>query len=220
MKKILISTLSIFLLLSSILLQAQNYYELSTQESYALWLKSKSNTNFVILDIRTADEYNNGHITNAINIDYYKTDEFYSYISKLDKSKIYLIYCASSGRSGNAIAEFKTRAYNFADMSDMKGGLNSWNSKGYPTTTVPTGVEVVGSKFSINMYPNPSQGLLNIQTTSQQQLKILNAIGNVVYEKDGANGLQQLDLNFLPKGLYIIKLKEAQKVYVEKLIIE
>lgn len=220
MKKILISTLSLFLLLSSILLQAQNYYELSSQESYALWLKSRSNPNFVIIDIRTASEYNNGHIENAINIDFYKTDEFYAYMSKLDKSKNYLIYCASSGRSGNAINEFKTRAYNFADMSDMKGGLNSWISKGYPTSNIPTGVDAAGNKFSINMYPNPCQGLLNIQTTNQQQLKILNAIGNVVYEKEGANGLQQIDLNFLPKGLYIIKLKEFQKVYLEKLIIE
>lgn len=220
-KKVLLA-FYLFLGISFTYLYGQNYYELSSQESYQLWLAEKSNPNFVIIDIRTADEFKGGFIENAINIDYYKTDEFYDYFSKLDKSKKYLLYCASSGRSGQAIAQFKSRNFNFNDMTDMKGGLNSWKTKGYPTTTqIPTSIgSGLVSNFSLNMHPNPSQGNLNLYTLNNQNLIIYNAIGNVVFEKECNNGLQTLNLNHLPKGLYVVKLKDINKTYMERLIID
>lgn len=79
-----------------------------------------------LIDVRTPDEYNSGKIGNAKNIDFYAAD-FKEAISKLDKSKTTLIYCASGGRSGNA-AEMM-QAIGFQEVYDLKGGYNGWPDK-------------------------------------------------------------------------------------------
>ncbi|MFH1455470.1 MAG: rhodanese-like domain-containing protein [archaeon] len=53
---------------------------------------------YEILDVRTAEEFNNGHLKNAINIDYYDVN-FENELRKLDKKKVYVIYCRSGSRS-------------------------------------------------------------------------------------------------------------------------
>jgi rhodanese-related sulfurtransferase len=50
-----------------------------------------------IIDVRTAEEFRDGNIKNAINIDF-KSSSFIQNISRLDKKKPYLIYCKSGNR--------------------------------------------------------------------------------------------------------------------------
>ena len=52
----------------------------------------------VVLDVRTPKEFKEGHIPGATNIDF-TTPDFEKRIGKLDKSKTYLVHCASGGRS-------------------------------------------------------------------------------------------------------------------------
>jgi len=63
---------------------------------------------FVILDVRTPEEIDKGYIKNSIFIDF-KNDNFIKEISKLDKSKVYLIYCKVGGRSGKSNATYGKR---------------------------------------------------------------------------------------------------------------
>ncbi len=86
----------------------------------------KNNKDLVIIDIRTKDEFNSGHIPNAINIDYYDRN-FTNEISKLDKNKKYLIYCRSGRRSGNAMDIFKDLGFNNA--YNMLGGMIRWRGE-------------------------------------------------------------------------------------------
>ena len=51
-----------------------------------------------VLDVRTAEEYQGGHIEDAINIDV-NSDSFAREVSKLDKDKPVLVYCRSGKRS-------------------------------------------------------------------------------------------------------------------------
>ena len=53
----------------------------------------------VIIDVRTAGEFNEGHIANAINIDV-QSSSFDSDIAALDKNATYALYCRSGNRSG------------------------------------------------------------------------------------------------------------------------
>lgn len=80
--------------------------------------------NAVVLDVRTADEFKEGFIGNAENIDF-NGDDFRSRVQKLDKTKPYFVYCLSGGRSKDA-ANFM-RKNGFAEVYDMKGGLLAWN---------------------------------------------------------------------------------------------
>ena len=76
----------------------------------------------IIIDVRTKEEYNSGHIKDAINIDFYSSD-FEKQISKLDKNKNYLIYCMSGGRSSEVLEIM--REMNFKNISELEGGIMS-----------------------------------------------------------------------------------------------
>jgi rhodanese-related sulfurtransferase len=60
----------------------------------------------IILDVRTAGEFNQGHLPKAKNIDFFSRD-FSSKIQSLDKDKTYLLYCRSGNRSGKSLKHFK-----------------------------------------------------------------------------------------------------------------
>ena len=55
-----------------------------------------------VLDVRTAGEFQEGHIADAINIDYY-ADNFKAQLDQLDKQTTYLVHCQSGGRSGKTL---------------------------------------------------------------------------------------------------------------------
>jgi rhodanese-related sulfurtransferase len=91
--------------------------------------KNKDNGDFIILDIRTPEEYESGHLENAINIDFY-SDSFQQELARLDKKKTYLEYCRSGGRSARALDLMKDLG--FTEVYNMKGGITSWRENGYP----------------------------------------------------------------------------------------
>jgi len=105
--------------------------DITTQEAFTLIQNNKNNPDFVIIDVRTPEEFASEHIENALNIDYY-SETFRDELNKLDKNKTYLVYCRSGGRSGNASTIMKE--LNFREAYNMLGGINVWKSEGLPTT--------------------------------------------------------------------------------------
>jgi rhodanese-related sulfurtransferase len=84
----------------------------------------------VVLDVRTPEEFNGGHILNAINIDIYN-DYFNSDISTLDKSKSYAVYCRSGKRSVDASNEMDS--IGFKTTYNLSGGIIEWIESGRET---------------------------------------------------------------------------------------
>lgn len=83
---------------------------------------------YTLIDIRTIDEYDAGHLNNASQIDYYQTRAFSEYLDTLDKDAQYLIYCRSGTRSANALTLMKQKG--FTQVWDLAGGYNAWISTG------------------------------------------------------------------------------------------
>lgn len=83
------------------------------------------NENTILIDVRTPDEFAEGHIPSAINLNYNSTD-FDDELDKLDKTKIYLVYCRSGARSVNAATMMSER--NFTTIYTLKGGILGWNA--------------------------------------------------------------------------------------------
>ncbi len=79
--------------------------------------------NVQIIDVRTPAEFTDGHIQNAVNIDYF-SKSFSANISKLNKQKTVLVYCAAGGRSATAAKEFKKLG--FKKVYDLIGGYDDW----------------------------------------------------------------------------------------------
>lgn len=73
-------------------------------------------SNFIVLDVRTAEEYSTGHIKNSSNIDFLKSD-FKEQVLKLDKTKSYKLYCRSGNRSAKALSLMKSLG--FTDIENL-----------------------------------------------------------------------------------------------------
>tara|TARA_R100000935_G_scaffold29321_1_gene49616 strand:- start:1667 stop:1981 length:315 start_codon:yes stop_codon:yes gene_type:complete len=94
-----------------------------TQEQ---WSKEVSeDENAVILDVRTEEEFVEGYIPTATNIDIYKGQGFLDEIEKLDKSKNYYVYCRSGARSAQACALMNQQGYENA--YNLMGGITDWD---------------------------------------------------------------------------------------------
>lgn len=82
-----------------------------------------------VLDIRTPGEFNAGRIAGAKNIDFQAPD-FEQRIEGLDKSKSYLVHCASGGRSSHSLLLFKK--HQFQSVFHLDGGIKAWQKAGLP----------------------------------------------------------------------------------------
>lgn len=107
--------------------QGQSGSQVLNPESFEKKLNTASTK--IVLDVRTQEEFNKGHLENAILVDYYKND-FKEKISKLDKDKPVFVYCAAGGRSGSA-SKLLTEL-GFKEVYDLKGGFNAWSTEKRP----------------------------------------------------------------------------------------
>lgn len=82
-----------------------------------------------VLDVRTADEFKEGHIKDAKNADILSKD-FESQVQKLDKTKPVLVHCQAGGRSTRSLPRLEKLG--FAEIYHLDGGMNDWQKAGKP----------------------------------------------------------------------------------------
>lgn len=80
-----------------------------------------------LIDVRTPEEFFEGHLKNAQNI-CVSEDDFEDKIRLLDKSKPVYIYCRSGARSADAAN--KLEEMGFTKIYDMQGGIQLWQQEG------------------------------------------------------------------------------------------
>jgi thioredoxin len=97
-----------------------------------------------VLDVRTPEEFNGGHLSNAVNINIYDAD-FMDRAGKLDKSKPVFVYCLGGGRSAEAAARLS--AAGFQDVYNLKGGITAWRNADLPLEGAPQQT-VAGDSFT------------------------------------------------------------------------
>jgi len=105
--------------------------KITTQQAFELTEENKNNEDFVIIDVRTPEEFASEHLPNAININF-SSPTFRDELNKRDKNKTYLIYCRSGNRSAQALAVMKE--LDFKKVYDA-GGISEWINAGFSTTT-------------------------------------------------------------------------------------
>lgn len=107
---------------------------LEPKEAQALIQKNKGNPDFVILDVRTPDEFAGGHIEGAVNIDY-NSEGFVADLDKLDKNKLYLVYCRTARRSSDTVSVMVRLG--FTNILRFIGDITRWKSEGLPVVKGP-----------------------------------------------------------------------------------
>ena len=83
-----------------------------------------------LLDVRTAGEFQTGHMANALQADWNNRNQFVDRTQHLDKQKTVLVYCLSGRRSASA-ADY-LRGQGFTDVQELNGGVNAWKMAGKP----------------------------------------------------------------------------------------
>ncbi len=97
--------------------------------------KIKQLPDVTIVDVRTPEEFEAGHLQNALNIDW-KGNNFEKQISSFDKNKPLFVYCLSGGRSSAAAT--KMRDDGFKEVYELDGGIMKWRAANLPETTEKT----------------------------------------------------------------------------------
>ena len=86
----------------------------------------------VVLDVRTPEDFAEGHLEGAVLVDFYAAD-FAEQLAALDTDVPYLVYCRSGNRSGQALGVMEQLG--FASAVDVDGGIVAWTDAGLPVTT-------------------------------------------------------------------------------------
>jgi thioredoxin len=123
----------IYLLLIVILAISASSCEQATAQNElkaeAFKQKLESTGDEILLDVRTPGEYSEGHLQDALNIDW-NGDAFETEAAKLDMSKPVFVYCLAGSRS--AAAAEKMREMGFKQVYELKGGILKWRAAGLP----------------------------------------------------------------------------------------
>ena len=83
----------------------------------------------LVLDVRTPEEFKEGHIEGAVNIDFNGKD-FATQIQKLDPSKPVLVHCQGGGRSGRSLPLLEQLS--FPQIYHLHEGFGEWDAAGKP----------------------------------------------------------------------------------------
>lgn len=90
--------------------------------------KMTSTKDYNLVDVRTPEEFEKGHLENAQNIDL-NAGDFDKKVAKLDKDKPVFLYCLTDTRSGTAADKLRKEGY---EVYMLKGGILKWRAENLP----------------------------------------------------------------------------------------
>jgi rhodanese-related sulfurtransferase len=83
----------------------------------------------IVLDVRTPEEFADGHIAGATNVDAHDPD-FAKKVAQLDQKRPVIVHCAAGGRSGRMLPTVS--AQKFPEVYHMNKGFSAWSAAGKP----------------------------------------------------------------------------------------
>lgn len=112
-----------------LLSQEKRFKHLTVGEAAAMLQVKKNEPDFVLLDVRTPQEFAGERLENAVNLDYYGLD-FRESLDRLDKGKVYLVYCRTGRRSSLTLMIMEELG--FREAYNVLGGIVQWKAEGLP----------------------------------------------------------------------------------------
>lgn len=185
MKKIITSLLALLGLAAC----SQQAYENTDPNAFAMRI---TDPDVVLLDVRTADEYNDGHITNAINIDV-KEDSFMEKAkSTIPVGKTVAVYCRSGKRSANAAGMLTKEGYK---VVNLLGGIMAWKEAGMPVET--------RSDFEVDSFTTKNGKTVRIHALVHSSMRIEYDGKEIQIDPVAKLGEKVIDYAAMPKADYI-----------------
>lgn len=89
----------------------------------------------LLLDVRTPEEWAEGHLAGAAHRDYWGDDNFDTAMNSIPRDRPVLVYCAGGGRSGLTAQELNKAGH--LEVYNLEDGITGWQDEGLPVTTGP-----------------------------------------------------------------------------------
>jgi len=126
---VLPSMLVLLLAISSCAAGKHSAADITPAKAEEMIKANATDSSFVILDVRTPEEFDSGHLAGAVNVDF-RSSNFAAKLDSLPNSGTYLVYCRTGHRSANALNLMKEKR--FEKAFNMLGGITRWREEGRP----------------------------------------------------------------------------------------
>ena len=121
--------ISLFLMVSFLMSCAQTSTNPSLTLNAAAYKEAIAAKNIQVLDVRTAAEFNGGHIKHALQANWLDQKEFTDRTQHLDKNLPVYVYCQAGARSASAQEALEAKGYK---VVNLEGGMSNWKMNGFP----------------------------------------------------------------------------------------
>lgn len=150
-----------------------------------------TDSNVAILDVRTAEEFQEGHIKNATNLDIHQKDFIEKAKSSFPASKKIAVYCRSGRRSANAARLLAAEGY---AVVNLKGGIIAWKEAKMPTTT---------SNYEVDEFQTKNGKTVKFHALMHASIRIEYDGKEIEIDPVGKLGNRTTDYKAMPKADYI-----------------
>ncbi|MFN8438663.1 MAG: rhodanese-like domain-containing protein [Cytophagales bacterium] len=213
------SIILIAIIISGFLFSCSSSTAQNTNLEVVEFEKAIQNSNIQLLDVRTAEEYAQGHIKGALQANWNDEEEFQNRIKALDKSAPLYVYCRSGGRSANATQWLQQNG--FSKVHNLLGGITAWEEKQFPIEIDIQTNQMTLSQF-LNLLPKDKKTLVDISAVWCPPCKKMEPImdslkkeGNVIITIDGGSQktlVEELNIKAFPTFIFYDKTKEYKRL--------
>ena len=171
----------------------QASYENADVKGFAEFI---NNPNVVVLDVRTADEFKDGHLEGALNIDQAQSDFIEKAKATLAADKTIAVYCRSGRRSANAAEKLAAEGYKAVNL---KGGIIAWKEAGLPVTT---------DTYEVDVFKTKSGKTVKLHALVHSSIRIEYDGKEIEIDPVTKLGNKTINYNAMPKADYIFVTHE------------
>lgn len=125
------TVLALSLAAAAPLLAGSGFTDVTVDQARELMQRRAGQRDFVILDVRTPEEFAEGHLSGAVNMNVLAPD-FAARLATLERGKTYLVYCRTGNRSTKAVQAMERLG--FRSLHHMFEGILAWQKKGLPVS--------------------------------------------------------------------------------------
>ena len=155
-----------------------------------------ADSNVVILDVRKADEFAEGHIKGAVLIDQFQSDFVEQAKAQLPKDKTIAVYCRSGRRSANAAGKLADVGYKCVNL---KGGIIAWKEAGKPVTT---------DTYEVDVFKTKSGKTVTFHALTHASIRIQYDGMEIEIDPVTKLGNKVINFAFMPKADYLLVTHE------------
>ena len=156
----------------------------------------------VLLDVRTAEEYNEGHLQDALNIDVKEGGFVEKTKSVLPVGKTIAVYCRSGKRSALAAGALAKEGYKVVNLS---GGILAWKEEGMPIVTENP---IADDTYEVDTFTTKSGKTVKIHALMHSSMRIEYEGKEIEIDPVTKLGEKTIDYAAMPKADYIFVTHE------------